>query len=138
MYNTAANRELGLTLIELMVTLAILATISAIAIPAYNGYIKTSYRSECQNEVAAIKLAQEEFFLENNEYFPAGTGTSSGVTTIETASGNLYKSSYTTAAKLAAANCTYAVTSAAGPTYTVTATGANKLATDGVIVTFTK
>lgn len=59
----------GFTLIELMVTVAILAIIAAIAIPAYNGYVKTSRFSEAQSEIAAIKIAQEEYFLDNNTYF---------------------------------------------------------------------
>ena len=63
------KRNTGFTLIELMVTVAILAIISAIAVPAYNGYVRTSRFSEAQNEIALIKVAQSEFFLENNTYF---------------------------------------------------------------------
>ena len=63
MHNTT-NR--GFTLIELMIVVAILAIISAIAIPAYTGYIKTAKLTEAQNNLAALRLAEEEFFLENN------------------------------------------------------------------------
>ena len=61
--------QTGFTLIEMMVAVAILAIIAAIAIPAYNGYIKTSRFAEAQVEITAVKVAQEEFFLENNRYF---------------------------------------------------------------------
>ena len=59
----------GFTLIELMITVAILGVLTTVAIPAYNGYILTAKMSEAQNNLAALRLAQEEFFLENNRYF---------------------------------------------------------------------
>lgn len=59
----------GFTLIELMITVAILGVVASIAIPAYTGYIKTAKMSEAQNNLAALRLAEEEFYLENNEYF---------------------------------------------------------------------
>lgn len=128
----------GYTLIEVMVTMGILAVVAGIAIPAYNSHMKGSYLSECQNEVAAIELAEQEFFLENNRYFPAAgttvSSTATDITAIETASGNFYRSGYThtlaaeTTKKLAAANCLYSVTTNATATsYTITATGRNNL-----------
>jgi type IV pilus assembly protein PilA len=135
----------GFTLMEVMVTMAILAVVAGIAIPSYTGYMHNSYMTECQNEVAAIKLAQQEFFLENNAYFPNPPGTSPNIQQIETDSAGLYVSGYTvqgdlvkTAANLAKANCTYSLTSTAGPSYTITVTGTNHLdpATDSF--TFTK
>ena len=59
----------GFTLIEVLITLAILSVLGAIAIPAYNGYITTAKMTEAENNLAAIRLAQEEFFLEINRYF---------------------------------------------------------------------
>ncbi len=64
----------GFTLIEVLITLAILGILAAIAIPAYNGYITTAKMSEAQNNLAALRLAEEENFLENNSYF-TGTDT---------------------------------------------------------------
>jgi type IV pilus assembly protein PilE len=138
-YKNLCRANAGLTLIELMVVLAVLATIAAVAVPAYRGYIKTSYRAECQNEVAAIRLAQEEYFLENNQYFPAGGGESDGILAIQADSGNLYKSSYgSDVTKINNANCTYKVTSYTTPAYNITATGANKLSGESTIVEFSK
>jgi len=65
----------GFTLIEVLITLAILGILAAIAIPAYNGYITTAKMSEAHNNLAAIRLAQEEFFLENNRYFSGANAT---------------------------------------------------------------
>lgn len=65
----------GFTLIEIMIAVAILAIIAGIAIPAYNGYIRQSRFAEAQNEFAKLKIAQSEFFLENNTYFgPVANG----------------------------------------------------------------
>jgi len=124
----------GITLIELVITMGIIAIIAGIAIPSYQGYIQTSHIAECNNEIGAMQLAQEEFFLENNAYFPNPVGTSAGIANIEIDSGNLFVSGYTvqgnapqTAANLAAAKCTYTVVSNAGPGYTITAVGQNEL-----------
>lgn len=130
----------GFTLLEAMVTMAVLATVAGIAIPAYKGYVHNSYTTECQNEVAAIQLAQQEFFLENNVYFPNPAGTvnsdTSQISDIETASGGFYTSGYTvpsdaakTTANLAKANCLITVTSitAPAPSYTITVVGQNNL-----------
>ena len=127
----------GFTLIEVLVALAILAIVASIAIPTYNGYIRNSYLTECQNEVAAIKLAQQEFFLENNAFFPNPAATVNGIAAIEGASGGLYVSGYTvagdavaTANNIAAANCGYEVISTVAPSYTINVTGQNKLGAD--------
>lgn len=118
----------GATLIELLVTVAILAIIAAIAIPAYNGYIDASYRTDCRNEVAAIKLAEEEYFLENNTYF---LGANAGA--LQTNSSSMYQAP-------TGSNCAYSVTSSSPTTtYTVTAVGTGtKIPTTETVVTFVK
>ena len=63
------NLKNGFTLIEMLITLAILGVVASIAIPAYKGYIKTAKMTEAKNNLAALRLAQEENFLENNSYF---------------------------------------------------------------------
>ena len=132
------NKLNGMTLLELMVTVAILAIISAIAIPAYNGYIKTSYRTECQKEVAAIRLAEEEFFLENNTYFDGESGV--GADDLVGNSNGVYQEAGEVTA--GTNNCTYEVTSGdLTSTYTVNANkkAGGKLASEtDPIATYTK
>jgi type IV pilus assembly protein PilE len=129
----AVKHSKGITLIELMIVIAILAIISAIAIPAYTGYIKTARIQECQQEVASLALAEAEFFLEQRTYFLGAD-----VTNLELNSQGLWRAAEQTAANR---NCLYSIV--AGPngiatSYTVTATGDKKLAGEGIIVTKTK
>ncbi len=74
------KQQLGVTLVEILIAMGILAVIAAIAIPAYNGYIAESRKAEGWNNLAAIRLAQEEYFLENNRYFPDTDGTTVSTT----------------------------------------------------------
>jgi len=124
------QKQQGFTLVELMTTVAILAIVASIAIPAYKGYIQTSHKTECQNEVAAIRLAEEEYFLDNNAYFKG-----SDVSTLEKNSSNTYQAS--SAAKSAKTECDYTVTiTGTPPTYDIKATGNanNNLSTLGTVV----
>ena len=118
----------GFTLIEAMVTTAIIGVLASVAIPAYNGYIKTSKMSEAKYNLAALRLAQEEYFLENNDYFY-------GTTTLllESASGGLWKATKGSDGFL----FNYVVTASGG--WTATATG-NSSGTSvyGETVTFSK
>jgi len=135
MKNRFNTGQSGFTLIELMVTVGILSIIAAIAVPSYTGFMRSAYLAECAKEVGVLRLAQQEFFLENNAYFPnpaavldTTANTTAAFTAIEVASGNIYQSSYTTAVDVTAANCNYTVDSTApAGGYTVTATGRNQL-----------
>ena len=115
------SSQKGFSLIELMVTLAILGVLTAIAVPAYNGYITTAKMSEAQNNLAAIRLAQEEFFLENNRYFSGANAAA-----IKTDSGDLW----TVTKGSDGYNFDYVVTLSSG--WTATATGKVGTSLEGV------
>lgn len=119
----------GITLIELMVVVAILAVISAIALPAYRNYVTTSHYAECQTEAAAIKLAQEEFFLQNSSYFGSSSTTSSALQSI---SSGIYKASPENYR-----NCVYSVT-ASGATYRIRVTGSNAIPSSVTVLDYSK
>lgn len=57
------KKQIGFSLIELVVTVAILAVVTSIAIPSYNGYILGARMTEAKNNIASLKLAEEEFFF---------------------------------------------------------------------------
>lgn len=58
----------GFTLIELMVTLAILAIVSAVAVPMYTNYSERTYRTEAQSDLLAAAQALERFAAVNFTY----------------------------------------------------------------------
>lgn len=119
----------GFTLIEIMIAVTILAIIAAIAIPAYNDYILTARQAEGMDSLATLRLAQIEFFEENDTFF-AGANTAALVV----ASGGRWLPSgwdpaLTNAQNQATLNFMYVV--APGPSgdlrvdFTATATGQN-------------
>jgi len=58
----------GLTLIELMITVAIVAILAAIAYPSYSRQILRSHRTDAKSALLQIQVAQEKYFLQNNAY----------------------------------------------------------------------
>jgi len=62
------HRESGFTLIELMITVAIVAILAAVAYPSYLSQIRRSHRTEGKDVLLQIQLAQEKYFLSNNVY----------------------------------------------------------------------
>ncbi|MFK7912899.1 MAG: type IV pilin protein [Pseudomonadales bacterium] len=58
----------GFTLMELMISIAIIAIIGAFAMPAYNGYIETSQQGVLISNMSTIEVFQEDFRLRNGAY----------------------------------------------------------------------
>ena len=65
---TRSRRQRGVTLIELMIVVAIIAILSAIAIPGYQSYVTESRRSTAQGQMVQLKAVLERFFSDNNDY----------------------------------------------------------------------
>ncbi len=55
--NKTSTQQLGFTLVEMMIVVAILAILSVIAIPSYNRYIERGYQSQAHAELVAINSA---------------------------------------------------------------------------------
>ena len=68
-------REKGFTLIELMITVAILAILAAVAIPVYNNYVHSARAAEATTNISGIRTLQESYFAENNTYITNATAT---------------------------------------------------------------
>jgi type IV pilus assembly protein PilE len=58
----------GFTLIELMITVVVVAVLAAIAIPAYTTSIRKSRRTEARNALLDLAGREERFMAVNNTY----------------------------------------------------------------------
>ena len=58
----------GFTLIELMITVAILAIIAAVAIPSYSSYVDRGKRAEARTALLDIAARQERYYSNNRQY----------------------------------------------------------------------
>lgn len=65
-----AHAARGFTLIELMITVAIVAILAAIAYPSYINYIVRSNRAAAESFMQEVAAAQERFLLDNRAYAP--------------------------------------------------------------------
>jgi type IV pilus assembly protein PilE len=63
-----AARQSGFTLIELMITVAIIAILASIAWPSYTQYVLESRRAEAQSEMLRIQLGLEKWRANNSTY----------------------------------------------------------------------
>ena len=61
-------RQSGFTLIELMITVAIVGILSAVAYPAYTQYIVRSNRSSAVSFVMNLAGKQEQYNLDSRQY----------------------------------------------------------------------
>lgn len=68
----------GFTLIELLVVVAIIGIISAIAYPAYQGYIKTTYITQASADLNVCALGMERHYSNGFTYVGAAFGTTAG------------------------------------------------------------
>lgn len=119
-----ANR--GITLIELMIVVAVIAILGAVAYPSYQSYIIRANRSAAQQLMLKIASRQEQYRLDAKTY----------TSTIGTGGLNVVEDGWDcTSAVTQCTNGRYTITVAldAGPPpgYTITATATGPQASDG-------
>lgn len=98
------KRQAGFTLIELLITLVVVGVLTAVAVPAYGGYMLRTRLTDAYAGLAGVQPLAEQFWanehsfndLDDAEGFPANTE-----------------------------NFTYALTNEGHTEYTVSATGRN-------------
>src|SRR5690554_315007 len=61
-------KQNGFTLIELMITVAIVAILASIAMPSYENYTRRANRSDALDTIHNILIAQERYYADNMEY----------------------------------------------------------------------
>ena len=62
------KRTSGFTLIELMVTVAVVGILAAIAYPSYTNQVKKARRSEAQQLLLGASNKEEQYLLEMRQY----------------------------------------------------------------------
>jgi len=63
----------GFTLIEVMITVAIVAILAAVALPSYRDYVVRGALADGTNGLANIRAQMERHFLDNRTYATVGT-----------------------------------------------------------------
>jgi type IV pilus assembly protein PilE len=110
------RNDAGFTLIEVMITVAVVAILAAVALPNYFDYVTRSRIVEAKTNLADMRTRLEQYFLDNRVYPTACIPSASG----PAGTGNIYLPA---SQKFFDVTCT-----AMSPTaYTVTAAGVGSM-----------
>ncbi len=121
----------GFTLIELMITVAIIAIIAAIAVPNYTDYITRSKFSEAHGMLGDLRVKMEQYYMDNRRYSTTTGGGTCGIP--GTPNGN---TPTVPGAKYFTYECASGSVNAAGDQqYTLTARGIAGQGLDGIAFT---
>jgi type IV pilus assembly protein PilE len=77
--HSSRNAQSGFTLLELMITVVIVAILAAIAIPGYSGYVTRGNISDATSRLATKQVQMEQSFQDNRTYL-GGAGCTSDTT----------------------------------------------------------
>lgn len=109
----------GFTLIELMITAAIIAILAAVAYPSYTRYVTKSNRTTAQAQMLDLANRQQQYLMANRTYATKAQLTTSGYV-LPTQLTNLYSWDVTVGATTV-------------PAFTITFTGIGPQASDGAL-----
>ena len=114
----------GFTLIEVMITVAIVAILASVAYPSYREHIAKGRRAQATAELLGAHQWMERFYSENFRY-----NTNSGGTATDGAAG-LFAQLFPQVPIEGAATYTARLSAVAAQSYTITATRTGSMATD--------
>ena len=69
---TPRPHQQGFTLIEVMITVAVVAILTAVALPSYNEYVRRGQRAEARAALLQAAQFMERVRTERNSYRPGG------------------------------------------------------------------
>lgn len=62
------KKQLGVTLIELLLTVAIIGVLAAVAYPSYSDFVLRNNRTEGQRELLRLANLQEQLYIDSRAY----------------------------------------------------------------------
>ncbi|NSL55633.1 type IV pilin protein [Uliginosibacterium aquaticum] len=96
------NTSAGFTLIELMITVAIIAILAAVALPAYSDYVTRGRLVDATNALATTRAKMEQHYQDNRTYAsvtgytaPCATAQTAGTFSVQCAGSALSATAYT-------------------------------------------
>ena len=113
------GKQLGFTLIELMITVAIIGILSAVAYPSYTQYIVRANRSAAQSFMFAVNNKQEQYMLDARRYAAGATALVDMGMTVPADVSSRYTITVACTMPTAVGNCTAL---AGAPTYLIAGT----------------
>lgn len=102
-------KQFGFTLIELMITVAVVAILAAIALPSYTSYIARGKITDGLASLADYRVRMEQYFQDNRNY-----GAANGNCPVALPTSSYFTFSCTTGSTTPTASYTVTATSVAG------------------------
>jgi len=122
--HTTPRPQTGFTLIEVMITVAIIGVLAAVALPSYRDYVRRGALPEAFSQLADYRVKMEQYYQDNRNYGTAAC--------VDAAGAPSWKTFAPTGAPAFSYACALTNT---GQGYTLTATGATGKPSAGHVYT---
>ncbi len=68
------RRRAGFTLIEAMITVAVIAILAAVALPSYTDYLRRGRIPEAMTQLSNLRVVMEQYYQDNRSYGSTACG----------------------------------------------------------------